>query len=566
MRFSSLKRQEQLKHMSEEQWDLVVIGGGITGAGIALDAALRGLKVALVEKNDFGSGTSSRSTKLVHGGLRYLKQGEVKLVQEVGRERAILYKNAPHLVVPIPMLLPIYKGGTYGYLASSVGLYVYDMLAGVVRKERRKMLNREQALMQEPLLKSDDLKGGGLYFEYRTDDARLTLDLMKTAVQHGAAAVNYAECKQFIYENGKVCGIVVEDVLHGESYSISGKHVVNAAGPWVDQVRKQDGSLKGKRLFLTKGVHLVVPAERLPIKQAAYFDTPDGRMVFVIPRGQITYVGTTDTAYDQSVDEPRTTQEDRDYLLRAVNAMFPSVKLMTEDVKSHWVGLRPLIYEEGKGPSELSRKDEIFISDSQLITIAGGKLTGYRKMAEKVVNLVADLIKKESGFIFPQCITDEITVSGGDIGTASTYADWKVEMLQRGIKQGVKEDVMQHWIDIYGSNALRIAAIYMELPRGDEEMRALRAELTYSIQEEMTATAADFLRLRTGWMYFNPMAARNHRDAVLAIMRDIMGWNEAEFARESKRIDGLFDALMTLPVNDTQMKAADNFKEEMVIA
>lgn len=553
MSLSALMRGARLQQMEQEQWDLIVIGGGITGAGIALDAAVRGLRVALVEKSDFGSGTSSRSTKLVHGGLRYLKQGEVKLVQEVGRERAILYKNAPHLVEPVPMLLPIYRGGTYGYLASSIGLYLYDRLAGVVRHERRRMLSREQTLKQEPLLKTEGLKGGGLYYEYRTDDARLTLELMKTAAARGACAVNYAASEQFLYEQGKVCGIVVRDMLDGGTYQIRGRHIVNATGPWVDEVRKQDGSLQGKRLFLTKGVHLVVDAKRLPIQQAAYFDTPDGRMIFVIPRSDITYIGTTDTPYSQALEEPRTTQEDRDYLLRAVQDMFPSANLTEQDVISHWAGVRPLIYEEGKGPSELSRKDEIFVSPSQLITIAGGKLTGYRKMAEKVVDLVTDALHKQTGVLYPSCTTDLITLSGGETESASTYEAWKTMVLAQAREHQIDGSNMQAWIQIYGSNALVIAAHYAELSDQDEhegqapDWRALRAELLYSISEEMTATAADYLRLRTGWTYFEPSIALQKHEAVLSIMGELLGWDEARRALEAQHVQALFDRLQQLP-------------------
>lgn len=561
MNLSALTRTEQLESMSHEQWDVIVIGGGITGAGIALDAASRGLRVALVEKADYGSGTSSRSTKLVHGGLRYLKQGEVKLVQEVGRERAILYKNAPHLVIPVPMLLPIYKGGTYGYLASSIGLYIYDVLAGVLRKERRKMLNREQTTKREPLLKSEGLKGGGLYFEYRTDDARLTLDLLKTAAQHGAAAVNYAECKQFIYMQGHVHGMVVKDVLQGEQYTLRGKYIVNAAGPWVDQLREQDGSAHGKHLFLTKGVHLVVKSERLPIRQAAYFDTPDGRMIFVIPRDGVTYIGTTDTAYDQSIDQPRMTVEDRDYLLRAVNEIFTTVQLTKADVISHWVGLRPLIYEEGKGPAELSRKDEIFISDSKLITIAGGKLTGYRKMAEKIVNLITDSMKNQFGLTYPACTTDTITISGGDKETKQSYEHWMEQLMAKGSLCGVKAEVMQRWVKTYGGNAVRIAQRYAELEGGDELIRALRAELSYSIQEEMTMTAADFLRLRTSWMYFQPERARMHRKAVLTLMGELLKWNAEQRKREEQRVAVMFDALDNIPINDQAVMSDERGKK-----
>jgi glycerol-3-phosphate dehydrogenase len=552
MKFSASSRLAVLQEMAGETLDLLVIGGGITGAGIALDASVRGMKVGVVEKADFGSGTSSRSTKLIHGGLRYLKQGEVKLVREVGRERAILYKNAPHLVIPAPMLLPIYQGGTYGYLASSVGLYLYDLLAGVERTERRKMLSRDETIRQEPLLKRDRLKGGGLYVEYRTDDARLTLDIMKTAVAHGARAVNYAEARQFLYDNGRLRGVRVADGVSGRTFDLYATCVVNAAGPWVDELRRLDGSLAGKRLYLTKGVHLVVAYDRLPVAQSAYFDTPDGRMVFVIPRGTITYIGTTDTPYRHDIDQPRTTVEDRDYLLRAVNAMFPDVRLKPRDVLSHWAGLRPLIYEEGKGPSELSRKDEVFHSPSGLITIAGGKLTGFRKMAEKVVDLVAQTLREREGRSFPGCTTDRIVISGGERHGRERYEDWKREMLRQGVEKGVDRETAQEWLDTYGTNTLRIYDRLPGPPLTPEQL--LRARIQYAVEEEMTVHAVDFLRLRTGWTYFQLHKAEEQAERVVRLMADERKWDAAEAARQREMVARLIASIRQLPESDEALE------------
>ncbi|MDA5110228.1 glycerol-3-phosphate dehydrogenase/oxidase [Brevibacillus thermoruber] len=552
MKFSASSRLAVLQEMAGETLDLLVIGGGITGAGIALDASVRSMKVGVVEKADFGSGTSSRSTKLIHGGLRYLKQGEVKLVREVGRERAILYKNAPHLVIPAPMLLPIYQGGTYGYLASSVGLYLYDLLAGVERTERRKMLSRDETIRQEPLLKRDRLKGGGLYVEYRTDDARLTLDIMKTAVAHGARAVNYAEARQFLYDNGRLTGVRVADGVSGRTFDLYATCVVNAAGPWVDELRRLDGSLAGKRLYLTKGVHLVVAYDRLPVAQSAYFDTPDGRMVFVIPRGTITYIGTTDTPYRHDIDQPRTTVEDRDYLLRAVNAMFPDVRLKPRDVLSHWAGLRPLIYEEGKGPSELSRKDEVFHSPSGLITIAGGKLTGFRKMAEKVVDLVAQTLREREGRSFPGCTTDRIVISGGERHGRERYEDWKREMLRLGVEKGVDRETAQEWLDTYGTNTLRIYDRLPGPPLTPEQL--LRAQIQYAVEEEMTVHAVDFLRLRTGWTYFQLHKAEEQAERVVRLMADERKWDAAEAARQREMVARLIASIRQLPESDEALE------------
>ena len=258
MAFSATKRKEYISSLTNEELDLLVIGGGITGAGIALDAISRGLKVGLIEKSDFGSGTSSRSTKLIHGGLRYLKQLEFGIVREVGQERAILHNNAPHIVIPEKMLLPIIEGGSLGKKSTSLGLFVYDFLAGVKSDERRYMLSKSETLEQEPLLREDILKGGGVYIEYRSDDSRLVIEVMKTAVEKGAICLNYAPCKELLYENGKVVGAQFLDDISQQMHTIKAKQTINACGPWVDTIRKIDNSLKGKRLHLTKGVHIVV--------------------------------------------------------------------------------------------------------------------------------------------------------------------------------------------------------------------------------------------------------------------------------------------------------------------
>ncbi|MDX1667761.1 MAG: glycerol-3-phosphate dehydrogenase/oxidase, partial [Saprospiraceae bacterium] len=381
---SSVQRQQTIELLQSQKFDLLIIGGGITGAGIALDAASRGMTVALVEKRDFASGTSSKSTKLIHGGLRYLKQFEVGLVREVGRERATVHKLAPHLVVPEKMLLPLVKGGNYGRFGTSVGLWVYDLLAGVKGDDRRKMLGKSETQKKEPLLRRDILQGSGYYAEYRTDDARLTIENIKTAVAKGAICLNYLRAEDFTYDGELINGVRCRDLAKDRELTIRADHIISAAGPWVDHLRRKDHSLKGKRLFLSKGVHIVVPHERFPVRQSVYFDNTDGRMIFAIPRQRATYIGTTDTPYDGDPDHIPITSADVDYLVKAVNYMFPDVHLREADVESSWAGLRPLIHEEGKSASEMSRKDEIFESKSGLISIAGGKLTGYRKMAERV--------------------------------------------------------------------------------------------------------------------------------------------------------------------------------------
>ncbi len=543
MTFSSLDRDQILKDMAGKTLDVLVIGGGITGAGIALDAKVRGLDVGLVEMQDFAAGTSSRSTKLVHGGLRYLKQFEVKLVAEVGKERAIVFENAPHVTSPEWMLLPMYKGGTFGPFTTSIGLRVYDFLAKVRRHERRSMLSREKTLQKEPLLKKEGLKGGGYYVEYRTDDARLTMETMKAAVERGAHAVNYAKVEDLIYDNSKkLVGVQVVDQISGDQYELYAKKIVNAAGPWVDTIREIDGSKKGKYLHLTKGIHIVIDGERFPMKQAIYFDTTNGdkRMIFAIPREGKVYIGTTDTTYTKNPIKPRMTKADRDYLLEAINGMFPDVQLKPEDVESSWAGVRPLIHEEGKSPSEISRKDEIFLSDSGLITIAGGKLTGYRKMAERVLDLVGSQLTEEEGRKIPGCSTDRIRLSGGEVGGSNGFSQFIKEQVKRGEELGLERDVAQWLVERYGSN---VTKVFRYIQSGEEEAKKhglpiqLYAMVMYGIEEEMAVTPVDFFTRRTGSSLFNIKWAEEWKLPVVDFMASLLNWSDQERSEHIERLE-----------------------------
>lgn len=548
--FSAIYRTETKRELSAQTLDLLVIGGGITGAGIALDAKTRGMDIGLIEMQDFGAGTSSRSTKLIHGGLRYLKQLEFKLVAEVGKERAIVYENAPHVTTPEWMLLPIIEGGTYGKLATSVGLLVYDYLAGVRRQERRVMLSKDKTLSMEPLLRTDKLKGGGYYVEYRTDDARLTIETIKEAVRRGAKAINYVKAEELLYDQGKLVGVRAVDQLTGESFDIRAKKIVNAAGPWVDTIREIDGSRQGKRLHLTKGVHLVIDGGRFPLKQAIYFDTPDGRMVFAIPRDGKTYIGTTDTNYTGDIAHPRMTQEDRDYILRAANFMFPSLQLGPQDVESSWSGLRPLIHEDGKSPSELSRKDEIFIAQSGLITIAGGKLTGYRKMAERVVGLVASQLEQQGHAPFPGCTTDRIRLSGGDVGGSGGFAQFVKQQVAQGVRCGLSEADAAVLTHRYGSNVGRVFELYTA-HREEAAQLGLPgtwlASLLYGIEAELVATPLDFFIRRTGALYFDIQSVKRWKEPVIAYMAKLYGWSNDEAARQAELLEmHIHDAVQPL--------------------
>ncbi|AZQ59969.1 glycerol-3-phosphate dehydrogenase/oxidase [Maribacter sp. MJ134] len=519
--FSNLKRNETIAKLKKDNFDLVVIGGGITGGGIALDAASRGLKVALVEKNDFASGTSSKSTKLIHGGLRYLKQFDFWLVKEVGSERAIVHKLAPHLVLPEKMLLPLIENGSYGKWLTSIGLKVYDILAQVTGDDKRKMLEKKEALKLEPLLPKKILKGAGYYAEYRTDDARLTIENIKTSLQYGATALNYGSVTDFIYKDKRIAGVTVKDELSDETFTINSKYVISAAGPWVDELRSVNNSKKGKRLHLTKGVHLVFPKEKLPVKQSVYFDIPDGRMMFAIPRGKVTYVGTTDTNFNLDKDRVRTDLADAIYLLSAVNNMFPKINLEMEDIVSSWAGLRPLIHEEGKSASELSRKDEIFTSDTGLISIAGGKLTGYRKMAERVVDRIAKMLEEDHQKELKPCTTDTIPLCGNEFKKFKHVKKYIATIFDRIKADGFTEHDAWFLVTNYGKQTETILGYYEKRTEKDNVTRMVLAELQFGIAYEMVQDPMDFFIRRTGRLYFDIDSVRQFMEPVLQELQTV---------------------------------------------
>lgn len=540
MRFSNFEREKIIAKMESETFDVLVIGGGITGAGIAVDATMRGMDVALVEMQDFAGGTSSRSTKLVHGGLRYLKQFEVKMVAEVGKEREIVYENGPHVTTPEWMLLPLHKGGTFGKFSTSIGLKVYDFLAGVKRSESRKMLSDAQTLAKEPLIKQEDLKGGGYYVEYRTDDSRLTMEVMKKAVEKGTTALNYSKVIELIYQEGIVCGALVEDQLSGETYEIHAKKVINATGPWVDEIREVDQSKEGKTLKLSKGVHVVIDQARFPLKQAVYFDTPDGRMIFAIPRNGKAYVGTTDTFYSDDPVNPRMTAQDRSYILEAIHYMFPNVDVTEADVESSWAGIRPLIHEEGKDPSEISRKDEIWQSTSGLLTIAGGKLTGYRKMAETIVDKLSKQFLEEDNIRYEVSKTKHLPISGGDVGGSAKFEDYVKNQAIRGVEVGFTKDEAEQLAYLYGSNVPKVFELVEKYAADAKETKLplpIFAKLIYGLTEEMVATPVDFFSRRTSALLFDINMVKQWKQEVIHYMAKKFDWDETKQARFTEALE-----------------------------
>lgn len=527
MPYNAINREATINSLDQGKFDILIIGGGITGAGIALDAVSRGFRVALIEKGDFASGTSSKSTKLIHGGLRYLKNMEFKLVRDTGLERAVAFRNAPHLVRPEKMLLPLIERGAFGKIAISFGLWLYDILAWVRKEDRRIMLSKKRTLALEPLLRKDIVKGAGYYSEYRTDDARLTVEVLKTAAQKGATIINYVKAIRFIYQYGKITGIDAEDSINNQSISVNAKYIINATGPWVDILRKKDNSLKDKHLYLTKGVHIVVSKLKFPLQQSVYFDVDDGRMIFAIPRLDITYIGTTDTFYDGDLETPEVNKNDVNYLLNAVNNMFPTVNLSAKDIISSWAGLRPLIYEEGKGPSELSRSDELFESESGLITIAGGKLTGYRLMAKKVVRLICD---KEG--IIRKCKTRRIRLCGADFKRTrdiKSYIKTVEDMLEVA---EINPEKANYMIMNYGTQSEEIIELFVK----QKHKRLTCAEAEFAIKKEGVCHLDDFFVRRTGKLLFEPTSIAQELDSVVLVFVKYLRWKKEQQISERERI------------------------------
>ncbi|MBC5638033.1 glycerol-3-phosphate dehydrogenase/oxidase [Ornithinibacillus sp. BX22] len=531
--FSTQNRKTIITKMEQELFDVIVIGGGITGSGIALDAISRGLNVALIERKDFASGTSSRSGKLIHGGLKYLQNFDFPVVKETGSEREIVYNNALHLVYPIKMNFPLIKNESYNLLTLKAGLTLYDRLAGVKKEERHRIYGKKKTLQNEPLFNPNTVKGSGVYVEYRTDDSRLTMEVAKTAAEKGAQVLNYAEMTEFLKnEENIVKGIVVKDHIESKTFTIYGKHIVNAAGPWVDVVRKKDRPVTGKYMVLAKGIHIVFNRKSLPVNSSIYFQHK-GRMIAVIPIGNRTYVGSTESTYKEDMDDIHVNLTEVHYLLGCLKDMFPNLTLSVSDVISSWAGIRPLIGQEGKSPAELSRHDEIFESDTGLITIAGGKLTGYRKMAERVMQYIE---KKEKKDVTPSK-TDTIKLSGSQFNNQQELESYAEKLT--GYYHDIhldKEDIL-NLVYRYGSNTdlvLQSISSYKQLE--SKEDMAILGELRYTVEHEMVTSLVDFYDRRTSYLLFEPQKVTSSLDLVSDELAKLLSWTPEKKQEEKRQL------------------------------
>ncbi|HEV8409802.1 MAG TPA: glycerol-3-phosphate dehydrogenase/oxidase [Gemmatimonadaceae bacterium] len=422
-------REDTRARLARDRFDVLVIGGGINGAGIARDAALRGLSVALIERGDFASGTSSRSSRLVHGGVRYLEHGFFHLVFESSRERRILLEIAPHLVKPLRFTWPVYEGARIPKWKLNAGLWLYDLLAAFRNVARHHSLNAAQVLATEPKLKRDGLRGGAIYYDASTNDARLTIANVVDAVSAGAAALNYAEAISLSFDGARASGASVRDQFTQQIFEVRAKCVVNATGPWTDAISRIENPSSPAAVLGTKGVHIAVPADRVGNRAAVtMLAHADQRVMFVLPGATHTIIGTTDTETNERPDQVRATRGDVNYLLDAANSYFPDAKLTTDDVVCAWAGIRPLIASGNAGdPAGASREQAITVGLRGVIAVTGGKLTTYRSMSEEVVDRVESCLGK------PRTKSDTATrpLPGSAIRPADV--DWRSAVLVAGL-------------------------------------------------------------------------------------------------------------------------------------
>ena len=584
MAFSLETRQTAIATLKKEELDVLIIGGGITGAGVALQASAAGMKTGLIEMQDFAEGTSSRSTKLVHGGIRYLKNFDVEVVSDTVTERAVVQGIAPHIPKPAPMLLPIYDeaSSTFNMFSVKIAMDLYDQLANVTGKYANYTLTAEEVLKREPYLRKEGLLGGGVYLDFKNNDARLVIENIKQAASDGGQMVSRVKAIGFIYKEQQIAGVIAKDLLTGEEFEIKAKVVINTSGPWVDKIRElRQGEKPVPQIRPTKGVHLVIDSSRLTVPQPTYLDTGknDGRMFFVVPREDKTYFGTTDTDYQGDYAKPTVEQADVDYLLECVNYRYPEAKITLADIESSWVGLRPLIStnggsdynggdngkisdksfeeviqvvnqftdqkvdrlaveevlnnlesslsESGSSPSAVSRGSDLTREADGLITLSGGKITDYRKMAEGAMTLIQDILLKEYQQVYQLVDSKTYQVSGGKIDP--TKVDETLNSyLSVGVAKGLTEKEAIYLADLYGSNVCEVFNQNLDMSMFEGLSLRESLGLNYAMEQEMTLTPADYLVRRTNHLLFIRDTLDIIKGPVVEAMAKRFNWTKTE--------------------------------------
>lgn len=514
--------------------DVLVIGGGINGAGIARDASMRGLKVAVVEMEDLASGTSSRSSKLVHGGLRYLEQFEFSLVFESVSERRILLDIAPHLVNPLGFLFPVYKGARRSIHTINAGMWIYDGLALFRTPRRHRKLHPGDVAKEEPALRSEDLQGAPLYYDCSTDDARLTLESALDAAARGAIISTYTKCVSFLKgDEGRVIGAVVRNQLSGELKEIKAAVVINATGPWTDRTIAMSTPSARSLLRPTKGVHIVVSRDKLPVNHAVVcFHPEDKRVLFAIPWGDSTYVGTTDTDFDGDPGQVRANRADVDYLIQAAEYYFPDNVIGYDDVVATWAGLRPLIGEEGVDESAVSREHEIIVGEDGLISIAGGKLTTFRRMSAEVMDVASKWLRMTGKLPGKLKVAD---TEGTPLpGAINWPPDDDHARVAREIRSASGDQISEAssilLANTYGMRGIKVGRLVYAAPELAEPIvdgrPEIMAQVDFGVAEELAATVTDMLLQRTQIFYRDPDQGLAASTKVASRMAELLSWND----------------------------------------
>jgi len=514
-------RSATLDRLERESFDCVVIGGGISGAGVAREASLRGLSVALLEAEDFASGTSSRSSKLIHGGLRYLAMGDVALVRTTALERKQIFRLAPHLAERRWMVVPVRSYASL--LKMRAAVTTYEKLGAVEGPDLHRNWSASEIESEEPLLDTSVYKHACVYREYLTDDAHLVLANLRSAASLGAAVLNHAAVDSIVRDGGRAAGLEAVCRLSGRRVRVRARCVINAAGPWVEAVRRLESPSAPPLLHLSKGVHVVLKAERLPVRNLLILGTQDRRSIFVMRQGPCVVIGTTDTSYPRGADVwPEITREDVEYLLEPPARYLRGEKLSSEDVIGAWAGLRPLIAQPGKQPSEISRRDEVLVGPASVITMAGGKLTGYRPLARQTVERAAEVASLR---LAPACDEDP-PLPGGDFD--GDLAALEAELVR---ETGVGTVAAARLVRLHGTEARELAR------GGTQELvpGVLASEIDWAVRREGAATLEDLLyrRLRTS-LY----AGSGREAAVLPAaerMARLLGWDAARTQTEVQR-------------------------------
>ena len=519
------------------KYDVVVIGGGAVGAGVARDAALRGLSVALFEKGDYASGTSSKSSKLVHGGLRYLEHGEIRLVFESVSERRVQTTLAPHLVRPLPFLIPIYKGVKPGLEIMNVGLWIYDSLA-LFRspKLHRTFRGTKAALGLEPRLEPEGLRGALEYYDCATDDARLVLENVLDAISLGAHCRTYSEVTRLDRRaDGRLTGVTVRDVLTGEVTSVGARAVVLAAGAWTDEaIKRFELPFERNVLRRTKGVHIVVPRDRLPLARAITLISPvDGRVMFAIPWRERTVLGTTDTDFTGTADEVAADADDVKYLCDSGNGYFPGAKLEPKDVIATWAGLRPLIAAPPNvDESDVSREHEVFTKSDGLVVIAGGKLTTYRRMARQTVNATLKLFTELGETVEVKRTTTKHRPLPGAVNVEPADLEGVAAIGRKLMSDHALDlDTATHLCGVYGARAPElgsmIAADRALGERIDHELPYVWAEIDFAATHDLARTVDDVLARRVPLLLVSRDQGLSVAGRVADRLAAILGWSPA---------------------------------------